>query len=175
MNADQLRAIYVHAKDQDVDLFFEPLTVAMKIYEIDTPLRQCHFLAQVGHESGELRYREELASGRAYENRADLGNTEEGDGPRFKGRGLIQLTGKSNYSQYGEFIGWELLARPELVAEDPRLSADVAGWFWAKRGLNKYADLDDVLTITKRINGGLNGIEERKRILARAKSVLMEG
>jgi putative chitinase len=173
MTPDQLKKIFIHAKDSAVSAFCEPLNSVMEKYEINTPLRQCHFLAQIGHESGELRYREELASGRAYEGRKDLGNVEEGDGPRFKGRGLIQLTGRANYKEYGEFLGWDLLESPQVVAEDAGICADVAGWFWAKRRLNKYADQDDVTTITKRINGGLNGLEDRKRILQLAKDVLL--
>lgn len=141
---------------------------------IDTPLRQAHFLAQIGHESGELRFREEIASGQAYEGRQDLGNTQPGDGRRFKGRGLIQLTGRANYREYGRALGREaeLLEKPELVASDNLLCVDVAGWFWAKRGLNALADKDDLSAITKRINGGLNGLEDRRRLLVRTKSLL---
>ncbi len=141
---------------------------------IDSPLRQAHFLAQIGHESGELRFREEIASGEAYEGRADLGNTQPGDGRRFKGRGLIQLTGRANYAEYGRAINREaeLLAKPELVASDPELCVDVAGWFWAKRGLNELADRDELTAITRRINGGLNGLEDRRRLYQRAKSLL---
>jgi len=173
MTPDDLKKIFIHARPAALEVFAGPITVVMDKYEINTPLRQAHFLAQIGHESGELRYREEIASGEAYEGRDDLGNTEEGDGPRFKGRGLIQLTGRANYLAYGQFLGRDLLAAPQLVAEDENLCANVAGWFWLKRNLNSYADADDVNMITKRINGGLNGLEDRKRLLMLAKDVLI--
>ena len=141
---------------------------------LTTPLRQAHFLAQVGHESGELRFVEELASGDAYEGRADLGNTQPGDGVRFKGRGLIQLTGRANYQRYGQSIGKDLVTNGNwrLVADDPFLAVDVACWFWNVHGLSGFADHDDILTITKRINGGLNGLEDRRALLTRGKFFL---
>lgn len=148
------------------------LNKAMARYGINTPLRQAHFLAQVLHESGRLRYCEEIASGAAYEGRKDLGNTQKGDGRRFKGRGLIQLTGRSNYTAYKAYIGLDVVSYPNLVAKLP-LSVDVAGWFWTVvKDLNPLADADDVRTITKRINGGLNGYEDRKKLLALAKKLL---
>lgn len=175
MTPEDLKKIFIHAKESDLETFAEPLTQAMDKYKITTPLRQAHFLAQVGHESGELRYKAELASGEAYEGRDDLGNTQEGDGRLFKGRGLIQLTGRANYKAYGDYLGWNLLAAPQLVADDPQIAADVAGWFWATRGLNQIADADDVVKITRRINGGTNGLEDRKRILQLAKDILIGG
>jgi putative chitinase len=142
--------------------------------QIDTHLRRAHFLAQVGCESGELRFMEEIASGQDYEGRRDLGNTQPGDGQRFKGRGLIQLTGRANYTEYGRALGREaeVLAYPELVATDKALCADLAGWYWAKRELNALADRDDLTAVTRRVNGGLNGLEERRRLLQRAKALL---
>jgi predicted chitinase len=121
-----------------------------------------------------LRFRAEIGSGEAYEGRYDLGNTQPGDGRRFKGRGLIQLTGRANYREYGRAISQEaeLLANPELLETDPDLCVDVAGWFWAKRNLNTLADADDLTRIIKRINGGLNGLEDRRRLLKRAKALL---
>jgi predicted chitinase len=121
-----------------------------------------------------LRLRAEIASGEAYEGRSDLGNTQPGDGRRFKGRGLIQLTGRANYREYGRAITREaeLLATPELLTTDPDLCVDVAGWFWAKRNLNTLADADNLTGVTKRINGGLNGLEDRRRLLKRAKAFL---
>ena len=171
MDTETLKKIFIHAPN--VGLFALPITLTMDKYLIDTPLRQCHFLAQIGHESGELRYREEIASGKAYEGRKDLGNDRPGDGPLFKGRGLIQLTGRANYESYGEYLGRDLLDNPSLVSEDENLCVDVAGWYWQKRNLNKYADRDDIITITKRINGGLRGLEDRKRLLELAKDVLI--
>jgi predicted chitinase len=172
-DAVALGLIMTSAKASQVAAFAQPIAQTMARYHIDTPLRQAHFLAQVGHESGELLYQEELASGAAYEGRKDLGNTKSGDGKKFKGRGLIQLTGRSNYSQYSKArdMGTELLSNPTQVATNPELCVDVAGWFWDSRGLNKYADMDDVRTITRRINGGYNGFDHRKALLARAKLV----
>lgn len=169
-----LALLYLRAGDKDVNELAEKIARTMANRAIDSPLRQAHFLAQIGHESGELRFREEIASGEAYEGRADLGNTQPGDGRRFKGRGLIQLTGRANYAEYGRAINREaeLLAKPEQVASDPELCVDVAGWFWAKRGLNELADRDELTAITRRINGGLNGLEDRRRLYQRARSLL---
>jgi predicted chitinase len=174
LDAALLALIYLRAADKDVADLAKRMASVMANRQIDTPLRQAHFLAQIGHESGELRFRAEIASGEAYEGRRDLGNTQPGDGPRFKGRGLIQLTGRANYLEYGRAISreTELLANPDLLATDPDLCVDVAGWFWAKRTLNTLADADDLTSITKRINGGLNGLEDRRRLLKRAKSFL---
>jgi predicted chitinase len=174
LDAALLALIYLRAANSDVADLSKCIASVMTNRQIDTPLCQAHFLAQIGHESGELRFRAEIASGEAYEGRSDLGNTQPGDGRRFKGRGLIQLTGRANYREYGLAISREaeLLANPELLATDPDLCVDVAGWFWAKRNLNTLADADDLTGITKRINGGLNGLEDRRRLLKRAKTLL---
>ncbi len=171
---DLLALAFLRASDQDVLDLSAGIARTMANRNIDTPLRRAHFLAQIGHESGELRFRAEIANGEAYEGRADLGNSMPGDGRRFKGRGLIQLTGRANYLEYGRALGREeeLLKTPELLETDHDLCVDVAGWFWAKRGLNALADTDDLTAITKRINGGLNGLEDRRRLLKRTKSLL---
>lgn len=168
----QLARILPHAAVRDIARYLPGLNAGMESWVIDTPLRQAHFLAQIGHESGHLRYAEEIADGHAYENRRDLGNTQPGDGRRFKGRGLIQLTGRANYAEYGRAIGRDLLADPAPVATDPALAVDVACWFWQSRGCNLLADADDAERITRRINGGLNGYADRLAILARAKAEL---
>ncbi len=168
----QLHNILPAARFADVDRYLPALNAGMAAREINTPLRVAHFLAQIGHESGHLRYAEEIADGSRYEGRADLGNTQPGDGRRFKGRGLIQLTGRANYAAYGAAIGRDLLADPTPVATDPALAVDVACWFWASRGLNALADADDLERITRRVNGGLNGLADRRAILARAKVAL---
>ena len=139
-------------------------------FDIDTPLRMAHWLAQVAHESGELLFTKELASGKAYEGRKDLGNTQKGDGVKYKGRGLIQITGRANYAAYAKYCGYDVVAKPELL-EQPVGAVKSAMWYWQTRGLNALADKDNVLTITKRINGGLNGLASRKAYLARAKAV----
>lgn len=174
LDTDLLAMLYLRASSEDVAELVGRIVQIMDQREINTPLRRVHFLAQIGHESGELRFRAEIASGDAYEGRPDLGNTKPGDGRRFKGRGLIQLTGRANYSEYGRSIGRkeELLAHPELVETDPVLCVDVAGWFWNRHKLNTFADSDDLKTITKRINGGLNGLEDRDRLLKRAKTLV---
>jgi putative chitinase len=157
------------------DTFSEPLVTALHANQINTSLRQAHFLAQLGHESGSLRYTAELANGTAYEGRTDLGNTQPGDGPRFKGRGLIQITGRANYTSYGNDRGKDYITglNPTLLATDPNIAADCSGWFWATRHLNALADNDDLLTITERINGGTNGLDDRARRLKLAKCLLI--
>ena len=144
---------------------------------IDTPLRAAHYLAQVFHESGCLRYNEEIASGDAYEGRKDLGNTQKGDGRRFKGRGYIQLTGRTNYVNFkaSDCCTEDVVAHPELVAKFP-LNQIASMWFWQTNGLSAIADQDngqntaDVCKrITKRVNGGLNGYSERYYYLRRFK------
>lgn len=170
----ELRAIYRHARDRDIQELAPHIQACMDRYQINTPLRKAHFLAQIGHESGQLRYREEIASGAAYEGRQDLGNTRPGDGRRFKGRGLIQLTGRANYAAYDQdkALGGMLLREPGFLATNPALCCDVAGWFWDRRALNALADEDALHAITRKINGGLNGLEDRAALLARAKSWL---
>ncbi|AFL90430.1 putative chitinase [Terriglobus roseus DSM 18391] len=170
---EKLESIYIHAASARVSQFFTAMLASMAAAAINTPLRQSHFLAQVGHESGELRYTEELASGTAYEGRKDLGNTQPGDGARFKGRGLIQLTGRTNYAAFGKAVGLNLIANPKQVATESRLSVDAATWFWTTHHLNALADKDDTLALTKRINGGTNGLADREAKLKRAKWFLL--
>lgn len=139
-------------------------------YDITTPGRLCHFMAQIAHESDGFRTTEEYASGAAYEGRKDLGNVRNGDGTRFKGRGLIQLTGRANYRVYGERLGVDLEARPARAAA-PDFSLLVACEYWKDKGLNAFADRDDIVGITKRINGGTNGLADRKAKLSAAKAI----
>lgn len=147
----------------------------MPQYGIDTDLRASAFLAQIGHESLQLIYTAEIASGVRYEGRADLGNTEPGDGKRFKGRGLIQITGRANYAACSQalFNDDRLLQFPELL-EDPRYAVHSACWFWQKHGLNELADKRDFRTITRRINGGFNGLAERTAFYETALNVFSE-
>lgn len=138
-----------------------------KEFGIDSPQRWAHYLAQIAHESMELRYSEEIASGKAYEGRKDLGNIYKGDGVRFKGRGLMQITGRYNYAAYGGYSGYDLLKNPELLCK-PVGAIRSSMWVWWKKGLNELADKDDFATITKRINGGTNGWDDRKKYYRRA-------
>jgi putative chitinase len=172
MTIEQLKAALPRAGSR-LDLYGGPLLEAMAAAGIDTLQREAHFLSQVGHESGDLLYSEELASGATYEGRTDLGNTQPGDGRRYKGRGLIQLTGRTNYATYGAAIGRDLLTDPGVVSREPALCVGVATWFWATHGLNALADADDCEGITRRINGGTNGLADRRARLEIAKAVLL--
>jgi putative chitinase len=168
----KLSVVMPRALQSSIDRYYDPLVKGMKKYNITKPLRMAHFLAQIGHESASLRYAEEIADGSAYEGRTDLSNTQAGDGRRFKGRGLIQLTGRANYIEYSKDSGVDYVADPRKVATDPRVAVDVACWFWNKRKLNALADRDDVKAVTRRINGGYNGLDDRIAYLVRAKAVL---
>jgi putative chitinase len=166
--------VFAEAASDRLARFHPAIAAAMADAQIDTPLRRAHFLAQIAHESGGLRWLEELASGQAYEGRADLGNDQPGDGVRFKGRGLIQLTGRANYTAFARALGRDLTSSAEAaaqVAEDPDLCVRAATWFWSENGLNPLADADDLEAVTRRINGGLNGLADRAKYLARAKAV----
>ena len=140
-------------------------------FEITTPLRWAAYLAQILHESGGLRYSEEIASGKAYEGRKDLGNTSPGDGVKYKGRGLIQLTGKYNYLKYKVYCGYDVVAKPELIAK-PVGAVRSSMWFWQTNSLNYYADRKEFIKITKRINGGTNGLQQRQRYYDKALAAL---
>lgn len=146
------------------------LQLTMAEYQITTPLRQAHFLAQLAHESGSFNYLEELDSGDYLEGRTDLGNTEPGDGRRFKGRGLIQITGRTNYDACGQDLGIDLIKTPTRLS-DHDLACLSAGWFWQKNQINEFADRDDVEMVTRTINGGLNGYHDRQEFLAVAKAI----
>ena len=139
---------------------------------LNSGLRLAHFMAQVAHESGGFRYMEEIASGQAYEGRADLGNTQPGDGKRYKGRGPIQLTGRANYRSYGRRVGIDIEAHPEVVAL-PSFGLLVACMYWETRSINGLADADDVEAVTRKINGGVNGLFERKAYLVKAKGIIL--
>lgn len=140
-------------------------------YEINTPLRLAAFLAQVGHESGRFRYSEELAKGYAYEYRRDLGNTHKGDGVKFKGRGLIQITGRYNYETISKDLGIDFVNNPTLLSS-PEYAVLSACWYWDKHKLNALADLGHFRDITKKINGGYNGLEDREKLYAKCKRML---
>ena len=178
MTLQELKAAMPNATSANCEKFLLYLNDAMDKYDIYSPMRQAHFLAQIAWESGSLRYTEEIASGAAYDTgklAVKLGNTPEkdGDGQRYKGRGLIQLTGKNNYKAYGKAVGidftiennWEQLATPKYAA-------DSAAWFWQTHGLNELADHDEFTKITKIINGSTATVKKRLPYLGYAKRAL---
>ena len=142
-------------------------------YDVTTRLRLCHFLAQAGHETDRFRTLEEYGGAAyfaRYDGRRDLGNTQAGDGARFHGRGIFQLTGRANYRRYGALLGYDLEAQPELAMR-PDISLEIAFAYWRERGINAPADADDVAGVTRLINGGRNGRAERARLLEVAKGI----
>ena len=162
--------------------YFPFLQAAMTEFEIDQPAREAAFIAQLAHESGELRFMEEIwgptAAQRRYEPPSTLatklGNTEMGDGKRFKGRGPIQITGRVNYTRFGDLLGLDLAADPPRAGV-PDVAFRIAGLFWSKKGLNELADLATAASfrqITRRINGGFNGLADRQRFYEVARTVL---
>ena len=184
MLESQLLALGIDGK------WLEPLLETFEKYDISTPKRQAYFIGQCMHESGGFKQLNEnlnysakglmatwpsrfpdMDTAEKYERNPEkiankvysgrMGNTEDGDGAKYIGRGLIQLTGKENYANCGNAIGVDLVANPDLLAT-PKYAALSAGWFWNRKGLNALADADDIDTITKRINGGLIGIADRK-------------
>jgi putative chitinase len=184
MIESQLLALGIEGK------WLEPLLETFEKYDISTPKRQAYFIGQCMHESGGFKQLKEnlnysakglmatwpsrfpdMDTAEKYERNPEkiankvyagrMGNTEDGDGAKYIGRGLIQLTGKENYANCGSAIGVDLVANPDLLST-PKYAALSAGWFWNRKGLNALADADDIDTITKRINGGLIGLADRK-------------
>lgn len=186
---EQLRGICPATPPSRLAVFVDPLNEAFGEFSIDTMARQSAFLAQVAHESAGFRHVLEISSGDAYEGAKRLGNTEPGDGRRFKGRGLIQVTGRRNYANCAVALGLPLIEQPELL-EQPLNAARSAGWFWtvgagmnlgkAARAygipegvnLNDLADAGDFSGITLAVNGGLNGAEDRLAHFKRAQGAL---
>ena len=156
-------------------VFVPVLNAAMSKYGIVTSARIAAFIAQVGHESGQLRYVREIwgptAQQAGYEGRADLGNTVKGDGSKYRGRGLIQITGRANYAACAEALGLDLINHPELL-EQPQYAAMSAAWFWSTKGLNTLADNGEFVKITRRINGGTKGMADRQALYTQALKVL---
>ena len=175
----QLQQIMPNLPQTKLQLYLPHLNQAMQTYGVDTLLRTAAFIAQLAHESGEFRWMEELwgptAAQRRYEPPSDLakrlGNTQPGDGQRYKGRGPIQITGRFNYKKFGDLLGIDLIADPALAAT-PELAFATAGLYWQSNGLNELADAQQFVTITRRINGGTNGLADRQMYYERAKTVL---
>jgi len=149
----------------DLSIYLDPNLVK---YQVNNHLRVSHFLGQAAEETDGFKTLEEYASGASYEGRADLGNTQPGDGRRYKGRGIFQLTGRANYRQMGAKLGVDLENNPTLAA-DPKISVLTALEYWNTKGLSVFADHDDVNTITRRINGGTNGLVDRINYTNKAK------
>ncbi|NOT13459.1 MAG: glycoside hydrolase family 19 protein [Methylococcaceae bacterium] len=178
ISAEILLKIMPNLKEALCDEYFPFIQQAMDEFEINTPLRESAFLAQIAHESGEFRYLEELwgptDAQRRYEPPSkkanDLGNTHPGDGKRFKGRGAIQLTGRANYKKFGDLLSLDLPTHPEWVAT-PQVAFRVSAAFWKLNGLNELADQQKFETMTRRINGGLTGLTERLMFYNRAKTL----
>lgn len=151
------------------------IEAAMAEFEINTPARKAAFLAQIGHESGGLHWTVEIwgpsIAQSNYEGRADLGNIFTGDGFKFRGRGLLQTTGRANYKATGNALGMDLESNPEMLAQ-PIAASRSAGWFWKQHGLNELADAGDFMRVTRRVNGGLNGYANRVELWEAAKDVL---
>ena len=194
MNNEQLQALGIDSK------WLKPLEDTFAKYDINTPVRQAAFIGQCAHESNNFKVLQEnlnysaeglmktwpsrfptkevadqyarqpaKIAGKVYNGR--LGNTSEEEAAKYLGRGLIQLTGKENYDNCGKGIGADLIGQPDLLAQ-PHYAAMSAGWFWNKKGLNSLADASDFETMTKRINGGLIGLDDRKAKIAKALSIL---
>jgi predicted chitinase len=162
---EQLKAMLPAAREGEVNVYLEPLNETMKLFEINTPLRKSHFMAQILHETGFFKYTEETASGNAYEGRSDLGNTRTGDGPLFKGRGLLQITGRDNYTKCQTYLRKKLndeifditssVSKAKQLSENPKYAALASGYFWRyiKPKLNVTADKDDVYWVSVYVNG----------------------
>ncbi len=181
LDGTQLRQIMPRLSAAKVAQLLPYLNSAMVEYGIDSAARASAFLAQLAHESGEFRWMEEIWGPTGAQKRYEpvtelakrLGNTQAGDGKRFKGRGPIQLTGRANYQRFGQLLGIDLVSEPEQAAE-PDVAFRIAALYWASRGLNELADRQDFREITRRINGGFNGLEDRVKYFDRAHKALAD-
>lgn len=201
--ARQLAEMMPDAREELVACYLDGINLCLSRFEINTPLRLAHFIAQIGHESGSLRYvaenlnysakalravfgkyfptddlaecyarQPERIAARVYAGRMGNGDEASADGWKYRGRGLIQLTGKDNYQALSHSLGRDLVVTPDMVADEPELAVAAAGWYWDVRQLNSYADQDDLRQITRRVNGGYHGLDDRQARLSKAKQVL---
>ena len=172
LTKQQLKQVMPNALSKNVDKYLPHLNALMPRFDINTKLRVCHFLAQIALESGELRYSQEIASGKANTPQAD------GDGQKYKGRGLIQLTGTANYRKFNKYLhenidkAPDVLKNPEVLSTNDYYAVLVACWFFKTSGCLALADKDDIKAVTKRVNGGLNGFDQRKQYYENAKKVI---
>ena len=182
LTTEQLQTIMPGLPAARREQFFPFLTAAIAEFAIDAPARTAAFLAQLAHESGQFKFMQEIWGPTPAQQRYEptttlsttLGNTQVGDGRRFKGRGPIQITGRANYRRFGDLLGLSLVDNPDSAAL-PEVAFRVAGLFWSKKGLNELADRvtpEAFREITRRINGGFNGLAERERFYEAAKSAL---
>lgn len=178
ITAADLKLLCPNGKGETLMLLAKAMPNVLPAYGITTGLRFCHFIAQAAHETMGFATLQELG-GADYFNRnygpqtrvgKRLGNTQPGDGARYHGRGIFQLTGRTNYAAYGKRLGLDLIAKPDKAAE-PETSLRIACEYWKTHNLNSNADLDDITEITRKINGGRNGLSERKAYLAKAKTL----
>lgn len=175
ITSEELRHIMPGAKR--IDEFLPQINTTIERFAINTPAREAAFIAQIAHESGQFQWTRELwgptPAQSKYEGRVDLGNFIPGDGEKFKGRGLIQITGRANYKACGDFLGYDFTAHPELL-EESEMATLSSGWFWTEyKKLNSLADIGAFDAITKHINGGQNGRAERWVFFRRAMEILV--
>lgn len=169
----QLKTVCPQQSAARLQLFVLPINGVLPIYGIDTPFRIQHFLAQAAHETAQFQFLTELASGTAYEGRVDLGNIIAGDGVKFKGRGIFQTTGRANYKAVSiHLFGDERLLDDPTLLSIPENAVKSAAYFWKSKNINRFADADDALGVTKTINGGTNGYQDRLKFLALAKQAI---
>lgn len=204
LSLDDLYTINGKMNKDKCELYISSMNEILPQNNIDTPLRICHFLAQIIHESGHLKSnsenlnysakalisvfgkyfktdaesekyarKPEMIANKVYANRMGNGNEVSGDGWKYRGRGLIQLTGKTNYINCGKDLNIDIVNNPDLLLE-PKYSLLSACWFWNKNSLNTFADKDDIIAITKKINGGTNGLSDRQKNLYIAKSIIFK-
>lgn len=202
LSANKLVKILGRNSSERAEKYLTPLNACFEKYEINTPLRIAHFLAQVCHESNnfsavsenlnysasalrrvfgkyfndddianEYARQPEKIANRVYASRMGNGDETSGDGWAYRGRGLMQLTGKSNYQRFDDAYGVDVVSQPDVIANDPALCVAVAGWYWDGNDLNTLADDDDVKRITKRINGGYHGLDDRKSRLFKVRQL----
>jgi predicted chitinase len=161
VTAEQLKKVGWYSK-YCTDTMLEDLNSCLEKFEINTPTRLRHFVSQCAHESGCGYYMVEEANGSAYEYRSDLGNTETGDGTKFKGGGYIQITGRANYQSFSDYIGDSEIMVEGAVYVGEKYPWSSAGYWWHKNNMNALCDNGaDCLTVTKRVNGGTNGLASR--------------
>ena len=171
MTNEQLRQIATYATLVNINTYAPILNRYMHNYNICGKLRESAFIATIIWESGSFKYTREIASGKAYEGRKDLGNIYKGDGERYKGRGLIQITGRANYTLASQALGVDFVSRPELI-EQPDFATMVSCWWWNMKGLNEVADTGDFRKVTRIVNGGYNGMADREFWYNKAMKIL---